>query len=147
MAEWLGWWTLTEARQRRDDLLAERQRIHIELRKMPEEFKREFEGQMGSLPAYIVMGSINTGGAQVRWRLRGRDKQSSVLMGGKAASKMLAEAPAQVRGRLLDYERRGYWLNAAVAVRDREIKVIEHYLNILERQREQKRREKTSESE
>ena len=151
MAEWLGWWTLTEARQRRDELLDERQRIHIELRKMPEEFKREFGGRMESLPAYIVMGAINTGGAQVRWRLRGRYKQSFVLMGGKGAAKMLAEASAAVRGRLLEYERRGYWLNAAVAMRDREIKLITHYLDILERQRQlqrqQNRRAKTSESE
>ncbi|MFZ5533376.1 MAG: hypothetical protein ACOY5H_07605 [Pseudomonadota bacterium] len=140
MAEWLGWWTLTEARQRLDELLDERRRIGIELRKMPAEFKREFEGQMASLPAYLVMGSINTGGAQVRWRQRGRNGkgQSFVLLGGRMAAKMIAAVPEDLRGRLLDYERRGYWLNAAVAVRDREIKVIGHYLDILERQRRRK---------
>lgn len=147
MAEWLGWWTLTEARQRLDELLDERRRIGIELRKMPAEFKREFEGQMASLPAYLVMGSINTGGAQVRWRQRGRNRQSFVLLGGRTAEKMIAAVPAELRGRLLDYERRGYWLNAAVAVRDREIKLIEHYVGILERQRTQKRPEKPNESE
>ena len=51
---------------------------------------------------------------------------------------MIAAVPEDLRGRLLDYERRGYWLNAAVAVRDREIKVIGHYLDILERQRRRK---------
>jgi len=147
MAEWLGWWTLTEARQRLDVLLDERQRIHIEMKKMPQEFKREFEGRMELLPIYLVMGAINTGGHQVRWRLRGRGKQSFVLLGGKKAVEILAGVPDALRGRLLEYERRGYWLNVAVAIRDREIKAIEYYLDILERQRQQKRGEKTSESE
>jgi hypothetical protein len=143
MADWLGWWTLTEARQRLDELLDERQRIHIELKKMPEEFKQEFEGQMASLPAYLVMGSINTGGGQVRWRLRGKRGvgQSFVLLGGRMAEAVIDAAPEALRGRLLEYERRGYWLNAAVALRDREINLVEHYLEILERQRKRKRSE------
>ena len=147
MAEWLGWRTLTEARQRLDELLDERRRIHIDLKKMPDEFKQEFEGRMGLLPIYLVMGSINTGGGQIRWRLRGRGKQSFVLLGGRKAAAILAAAPDALRWRLLEYERRGYWLNVAVAIRDREVKAIEHYLDILERQRQQKRGEKTSESE
>lgn len=141
MAEWLGWWTITAARKRRDLLLDERLQIHRELKKMPAEFNREFAGQ--TLPAHLVMGTFNTGGWQVRWRLRGRNGQgqSFVALGGKKAPEVIAAAPPDLRRRLLEYERRGYWLNSAVTVRDREITVIEHYLVLLERQRAEKRGE------
>jgi len=54
---------------------------------------------------------------------------------------LLAGLPEVMRLRWQEYERLGFWLNAAEALRDREIKLIEDYVAALERQRDRKRGE------
>lgn len=137
--EWLGWRTITEARKRYELLLSEIVQIRAEMKTMPDEFKREFQSR--TLPAHLVMGTMGTGGAQVRWRLRGIRGmgQSFITLGSqKSRERIIEAAPQALRGRLLDFERRGIWLNTAVAVRDREARLIKQYIEILERQREEK---------
>ncbi len=145
MADWLSWRTLTEARKRMDVLLDERNRIYEELKTLPGEFKREFGDQ--GLPAHLVIGRSNMCGGQVRWRLRGAKGrgQSFVMMGSPKSLAIIATAPDSVRMRLLEYERKGYWLNSAIAIRDREIRIIKNYLAILEMKRQEKEKTKTSE--
>jgi GTPase len=138
MAQWLSWWTVTEARKRADVLMDERNQIYEELKTKPAEFKREFGDAI--LPAHLVVGRSNTGASQLRWRLRGvkGHGQSFVTLGTNKSLALIAGAQENFRIRLLDYERQCYWLNVALVIREKEIRSLNNYLAILDMMRQQK---------
>ena len=141
--DWLGWWTITEARKRLDALLAERALVKLEMLALARKFRDEY-GRLENLPARLVIGSVSAyGGRSLRWRQRGAKGSGQTFVGlcSERSRLLLGGLPEAMRLRWQEYERLGFWLNAAEALRDREIKLIEDYVAALERQRDGKRDE------
>lgn len=136
LQDWLGWWTVTEARQRLDTLQEERGRLLLDMKLLAIEFKKEFRDE-DNLPARLAIGTVTSvyGGRAMTWRRRGVKGSGQTWVGfaTQKSRELIDSLPPAWRPRWLKYERRGFWLNAALGIRDREIKFLKDYLVVLER--------------